>query len=214
MTLNLIYSYLFVSDRNNKRLTRDLNRCCGLVDSPTEEVGLRLSVFLRICFASKEAHTLCMIWSKMEFHLTSQTCCHIPYHWDLLDHRTGVILRKIVFPQTCPNLLYPQKCHRGIMISALHAGLRRFAGFNPLLIPWYQILSAHSSLPHFLPIPYPFWRLLRNLDKFPLSVDYQWVNSSRFFSSRGGNSMEFQLTSQMCCHIPYHWDLLDNGTGD
>ena len=143
---------------------------------------------LRGEWPSKEAHTLCMIWSKLEFQLTSQTCCHIPYHWDLLDHRTGVILRKIVFPQTCPNLLYPQKCHRGFMMSALHAWLRRFAGLNPLLIPWYQILSAHSSLPLFLPIPYPFWRLLRNLDKFPLSVDYQWVNISRFFSSRGGNS--------------------------
>ena len=39
-----------VSDRNNKRLTRDLNRCCRLVDSPTVEVGLRLPIFLRICF--------------------------------------------------------------------------------------------------------------------------------------------------------------------
>ena len=45
VTLNLIYSDLFISDRNNKKLTRDLNRCCRLMDSPTEEVGLRL--FLR-----------------------------------------------------------------------------------------------------------------------------------------------------------------------
>ena len=50
---------------------------------------------------------------------------------------------------------------------------------NPLLIPWYQ--TTHPSLnPHFLPITYPFWHLLRRLDKFVLSLVNG--NSSGFFS--------------------------------
>ena len=65
------------------------------MESSTKEVGLRLPVFLRTPddmirdeWRSNEAYTLCVIWSKMEFQLTSQICCHVPYPWNLLDNRT------------------------------------------------------------------------------------------------------------------------------
>ena len=59
-----MYSYLFVSEQNNKR---SYNRCCRLIYSPTEEIGLRLPVLLRILpdmirdeWPSNEAHIHCV----------------------------------------------------------------------------------------------------------------------------------------------------------
>jgi len=47
--------------------------------------------------------------------------------------------------------------------------LRRFAGFNPLLIPWYQILLP-TPLSPFSSHPLPLLTPAGKLDKFPLSV--------------------------------------------
>ena len=42
------YTVVFSLNEKNKKLTKDFNRCCRLMDSSTEEVGLILPVFLRI----------------------------------------------------------------------------------------------------------------------------------------------------------------------
>ena len=66
---------------------------------------------------------LCVIWSKMEFQLTSQICCHMSYPWDLLDNRTGDKFNawsdivKVGFSSNPPNIIYPLKFHQGDMNS-------------------------------------------------------------------------------------------------
>ena len=43
---NYTVTYFSLNEKN-KKLTKDFNRCCRLMDSSTEEVGLILPVFLR-----------------------------------------------------------------------------------------------------------------------------------------------------------------------
>ena len=43
---NYTVTYFSLNEKN-KKLTKDFNRCCRLMDSSTEEVGLILPIFLR-----------------------------------------------------------------------------------------------------------------------------------------------------------------------
>ena len=130
---------------------------------------------------SNVAHTLCVIWSEMEFQLL-QVCCDMPYHWELLDNRTGDkfqvnIIRKIVFLHALIHYNFIK-----VLWFPHYMRLRQFTGFNPRIIPRYQI--THPFLPLFLPILYSFWRLLRRLHKFSLSV-LASKYTARGFSTRG-----------------------------
>ena len=117
---NYTVTYFSLNEKN-KTLTKDFNRCCRLMDSSTEEVGLILPVFLR----------------------------------------------------PLPDMLV---CYTAVLSLVT------------------QCSSSGEE------------RCVTTL-KNGCVADYGYV---RFEVKK----LKFLLTSQMCCHMPYPWDLLDNRTGD
>ena len=133
---------------------------------------LFFSEYCRIWFVpdewpSNEAQSLCVdsTWSKMEFQLTSQMCCHIcPTPGTCLT--TGLVtnltrnIAKDSFSLNSSQLYISSKILSRWyeFITRDCSVLRQFAVFNPPLITWYQI--THPFLPSFLPIPYSFRQIL------------------------------------------------------
>ena len=82
-------------------------------------------------------------------------------------HKFSLSVLTSKYPQAHP-IVYIHYNFIKVLWFPHYMRLRQFTCFNPLLIPRYQITLR--SLPLFLPIPYFFWRLLRRLHKFSLSV--------------------------------------------
>ena len=161
------------------------------MESSTKEVGMILPVFFRTLpdmlrdkWPSNENHTLCVIWSQIEGHrfavicATPGTCLTTG-----LVTNFGRNITKDSFPSnsqfsTSATILTKVLWLQHYMI------LKQFARFNLLLIPsYYQ--------PRFLPISYLFWRLLRSLDRFTLSVLISISKPFRVF-------------------LPSEWDFIDD----
>ena len=163
------------------------------MESFTKEVGLILPVFLRTLpdmlrdkWPSNENHTLCVIWSQIERHRFAVICA-----------TPGTCLTTELVTNFSRNIIISFSSRFSISATILskvlwvyhYMILRQFARFNHLLIPSYQL--THPSLPASFQSLTGFWRLLRSLDRFTLSVLISISKPFRVF-------------------LPSEWDFIDD----